>query len=203
MARLAHIVRRGVWAGKMRCPQTQWRDVGKFPPPPARRRLGPPDRRVPALSERGHPERSVSVGRLWQSGAFRRTPGRSPGSTSRSASCGSLPLDAGDKKVWVRRAGWAAAEDHQAIQIHVSWITGPTGAGSDVIHGIAPHTPWRQAVGEIAGRQVVAAQQNTRARRANPFEAETFAIPDATVVFVAHLTTCDAQERPIEDSRYT
>ena len=114
-----------------------------------------------------------------------------------------LPLDTGDKKVWVRRAVFAAAEDRQPIQIHVSWVTGLTDAAEDVIRGIDPRTPWPQAVGEITGRPVAAVHQSTRARRANPFEAETFGLPEATVVFVAHLTTYDAQERPIEHSRYT
>jgi DNA-binding GntR family transcriptional regulator len=114
-----------------------------------------------------------------------------------------LPLEAGEKPVWVRRAVYAAAEDRQPIQIHVSWITGLTGAAEDAIRGIALGTPWPEAVGEITGRPVAAVQQNTRARRANPFEAETFGIPDATVVCVAHLTTYDGQGRPIEHSRYT
>ncbi len=114
-----------------------------------------------------------------------------------------LPLEAGDNAVWVRRAVYAAAEDRQPLQIHVSWITGLTGKAEGMLRGIDPRTPWPQAVGEITGRPVAAVQQNTRARRANPFEAETFGIPDATVVFVAHLTTYDVRERPIEHSRCT
>ena len=46
-------------------------------------------------------------------------------------------------------------------------------------------------------------RSQTRARRANPFEADVFGLPDGTKVFVAHLTTYDAQHRPIEHSRYT
>jgi DNA-binding GntR family transcriptional regulator len=113
-----------------------------------------------------------------------------------------LPLEADETPVWVRRAVYIAAEDRQPIQIHVSWITGLTDAAENTIRSIDPHAPWPEAVQKITGRTITAVQQNTRARRANPFEASTFGIPDATIVFVAHLTTYDAQHRPIEHSRY-
>jgi hypothetical protein len=93
-----------------------------------------------------------------------------------------LPLEASNKKVWVRRAVYAAAEDRQPVQLHVSWITGLTSAAEDAIRGIDARMPWPQAVGEITGRPVVTVQQNTRARQANPFEAATLGIPDASGV---------------------
>jgi DNA-binding GntR family transcriptional regulator len=97
----------------------------------------------------------------------------------------------------------ARTSSESPIQIHVSWITGLTGAAENTIRGIDPHAPWPEAVQEITGRTTITTvQQNTRARRANPFEATTFGIPDATIVFVARLTTYDAHHHPIEHSRY-
>jgi GntR family transcriptional regulator len=114
-----------------------------------------------------------------------------------------LPLETGDTPVWVRRAIYAAPEDHQPIQIHVSWITGLTGHAETAIRNVSPHTRWPEAVQQLTGRTVTSVQQNTRARRANPFEADVLGLPDATIVFVSHLTTYDPQHHPIDHSRYT
>jgi DNA-binding GntR family transcriptional regulator len=115
-----------------------------------------------------------------------------------------LPLETGSEMlVWVRRAVFIAADDRQPIQIHVSWIPGLTGQAEDVIQNVSQHIPWPEAVQKITGRRVTSVLQHTRARRANPFEAAAFGIPDATKVFVAHATSYDAQRRPIEHSRYT
>ncbi len=115
-----------------------------------------------------------------------------------------LPLETGSEKlVWVRRAVLIAADDRQPIQIHVSWLAGLTDAAEGALRDADPSIPWPQAVQQITGRTIATVLQHTRARRANPFEAEAFGIPDATIAFVAHLTTYDAQRRPIEHSRYT
>lgn len=114
-----------------------------------------------------------------------------------------LPLEAGAEPVWVWRAVYRAAGDSQAVQIHVSWITGLPDTAGDLIRGADPDAPWPEAVREITGREVVTVRQHVRARRANGFEADAFGIPDGTIVLVAHLTTYDAQRRPVEHSRYT
>ncbi|HLX49410.1 MAG TPA: GntR family transcriptional regulator, partial [Streptosporangiaceae bacterium] len=114
-----------------------------------------------------------------------------------------LPLEADDTPVWVRRAVYTAIEDHQPIQIHVSWLTGLTGTAEHDIRSIDPDVTWPQAVQAITGRAITSVLQNTRARRANPFEADALGLPDATIVFVSHLTTYDAHDHPIEHSRYT
>jgi GntR family transcriptional regulator len=115
-----------------------------------------------------------------------------------------LPLETGSETlVWVRRAILIAADDRQPIQIHISWLTGLTDATEEAIRDANQHMPWPEAVQELTGRTVASVVQHTRARRANPFEADAFGIPDATIVFVAHATTYDAQRRPIEHSRYT
>jgi DNA-binding GntR family transcriptional regulator len=114
-----------------------------------------------------------------------------------------LPLETADTSVWVRRAVYIATDDRQPIQIHVSWLTGLTDAAEAALREVDPQMPWPQSVQQITGRTIAIVLQHTRARRANPFEAEAFGIPDATIVFVAHLTTYDAQRRPIEHSRYT
>ena len=51
---------------------------------------------------------------------------------------------------------------------------------------------------QVTGRTIASVLQNTRARGANPFEAATFGIPDATTVLVSHLATYDAAHHPIE-----
>ena len=115
-----------------------------------------------------------------------------------------LPLETGaDTSVWVRRAVFIAADDRQPIQIHVSWLTGLTDAAEGALRNVDQGTSWPEAVQEITGRTIATVLQHTRARRANPFEADAFGIPDATIVFVAHATTYDAKRRPIEHSRYT
>jgi GntR family transcriptional regulator len=116
-----------------------------------------------------------------------------------------LPLETTDTStpVWVRRAIYITASDRQPIQIHVSWITGLDNSAEPAIRAADPNTPWPEAAQQITGRTVAAVLQHTRARRANPFEATTFGIPDATTVLVAHATTYDAQRHPIEHSRYT
>jgi GntR family transcriptional regulator len=115
-----------------------------------------------------------------------------------------LPLEAdADTPVWVRRAVYRAVDDRQAIQIHVSWIVGLDDAAENAIRGVDPAVLWPLVVGEITGRPITAVGQHVRARRANSFEAEAFGIPDGMIVVVAHLTTYDAQSRPVEHSRYT
>jgi len=115
-----------------------------------------------------------------------------------------LPLETGSEKlVWVRRAVLIAADDRQPIQIHVSWLTGLSGEAEDTIRDAGQQIPWPEAVQELTGRTIASVLQHTRARRANPFEVAAFGIPDATIVFVAHATTYDAQRQPIEHSRYT
>jgi DNA-binding GntR family transcriptional regulator len=71
-----------------------------------------------------------------------------------------------------------------------------------VIRAAGPLVPWPEAVQAITGRDVAAVSQHVRARRSNPFESGTFGLPDAAVVLVAHLTTYDADNVPIEHSRY-
>ena len=115
-----------------------------------------------------------------------------------------LPLETGpDVPVWVRRAVYIAADDRQPIHIHVSWITGLDADADGRLRDVDPRIPWPTEVQEITGRTIGSVLQHTRARRANPFEAEELAIPDATTVLVAHLTTYDAARRPIEHSRHT
>lgn len=113
-----------------------------------------------------------------------------------------LPLECGPDPVWVRRAVHAARADRQPVQIHVSWLRGlPDDAGA-ALRAVEPGTWWPNAVQHVTGRSIASVLQNTRARGANPFEAETFAIPGGTALFVTHLTTYDAAGSPIEHSRY-
>jgi GntR family transcriptional regulator len=114
-----------------------------------------------------------------------------------------LPLETADTSVWVRRAIFIATGDRQPMQIHVSWLPGLTDAAQRRLFDSSPDTPWPNAVQQITGRVISTVLQHTRARRANPFEADAFGIPDATIVLVAHLTTYDKRRRPIEHSRYT
>jgi GntR family transcriptional regulator len=114
-----------------------------------------------------------------------------------------LPLETGDPQVWVRRAVYIATDDRQAIQIHVSWLPGITDAAADVLREADQQVSWPQAVEATTGRTISTIRQLTRARNANPFEADAFGIPDGTTVLVAHATTYDAQSHPIEHSRYT
>jgi len=115
-----------------------------------------------------------------------------------------LPLETGaDAMVWVRRAVFVATDDRQPIQIHVSWLTGLGGDAAKSLHEVDTRTSWPDAVQQVTGRTIATVLQNTRARGSNPFEADAFGIPGGTTVFVTHLTTYDAQRRPIEHSRYT
>ena len=114
-----------------------------------------------------------------------------------------LPLEAGDAEVWVRRAIYIAAIDRQPIQIHVSWLPGLPDTAGSALRDVGAGTPWPETVQQITGRTVTSVLQRTRARRANPFEASAFGIPDPTTVFVAHATTYDPHDHPIEHSRYT
>ncbi len=115
-----------------------------------------------------------------------------------------LPLETGDTAtVWVRRVVYAALTDRQPIQIHVSWLPGLSPDAGQALRALDPAAPWPQAVQQVTGRTITSVLQNTRARGANPFEADTFAIPDGTTVVVTHLTTYDAARRPVEHSRYT
>ena len=113
-----------------------------------------------------------------------------------------LPLESGDSPVWVRRAVYVATDDRQPVQIHVSWLPGLDNNAGDLLQEINAEVPWPEAVQKVTGREVISVLQNVRARGANPFEAKTFAIPDGTKVFVAHLTLYDADRRPVEHSRY-
>ncbi|HEV2371683.1 MAG TPA: UTRA domain-containing protein, partial [Streptosporangiaceae bacterium] len=113
-----------------------------------------------------------------------------------------LPLESGDEPVWVRRGVYVAAADRQPIQIHVSWLPGLGEKAEETIRGLDPALPWPEAVQQVTGRAITSVLQNTRARGANPFEASTFGIPDATTVFVSHLTTYDEANHPIEHSRF-
>jgi GntR family transcriptional regulator len=113
-----------------------------------------------------------------------------------------LPLESGDRPVWVRRAVWAAA-DRQTVQIHVSWIPGLPADAEDAIRAADPAAAWPQAVQKLTGRTVTAVVQYTRARRANPFEASTLGLTDGTTVFVTHLTLYDDDRAPVEHSRWT
>lgn len=115
-----------------------------------------------------------------------------------------LPLQAdAETLVWVRRAVYRAVEDWQIVQIHVSWITGLGDRAEATIRRASLATPWPREVRRITGKPITSISQHVRARRANPFEADAFGIPDGTIVVVAHLTTYDAQARPVEHSRYT
>ena len=115
-----------------------------------------------------------------------------------------LPLETGaDAMVWVRRTVFVAADDRQPAQIHVSWLTDLGADAEAALREAEPGTPWPEAVQQVTGRRIATVLQNTRARGANPFEADVFGIPVGTKVFVTHLTTYDAKRRPIEHSRYT
>jgi GntR family transcriptional regulator len=113
-----------------------------------------------------------------------------------------LPLESGADQVWVRRAVYASVVDRQAVQIHVSWLAGLGDDAGAALRALDPGMAWPEAVQQITGRTITAVVQNTRARGANPFEAATFGIPDATTVLVSHLTTYDAGHRPVEHSRF-
>jgi len=114
-----------------------------------------------------------------------------------------LPLETADPQVRVRRAVYIAADDRQPVQIHVSWLPGLTAAAAGALRQVDQDASWPEAVQNITGRAICAVRQLTRARNANPFEAEALGIPDRTPVLVAHATTYDAHRRPIEHSRYT
>lgn len=115
-----------------------------------------------------------------------------------------LPLEAdAETPVWVRRAVYRAVEDWQTVQIHVSWLTGLGDHAEETIRRADPAAPWPRAVQQITGHRIAMVRQHLRARRANPFEANAFGIPDGAIVVVAHLTTYDHQHRPVEHSRYT
>ncbi len=105
--------------------------------------------------------------------------------------------------VWVRRAVYIASADRQPMQIHVSWISGLADDADDQLRSVAAETQWPITVQKATGRTIGAVIQHTRARGANPWEAETLGIPDKTAVLVTHATLYDAQRRPIEHSRYT
>jgi GntR family transcriptional regulator len=114
-----------------------------------------------------------------------------------------LPLESGDTPVWVRRVVWAAVADRQPVQIHVSWIPGLPATADDAIRGIDPATSWPQAVQQLTGRVITTVVQHTRARRANPFEADVLGLAEGTIVVVSHLTTFDDGRGPIDHSRWT
>ena len=113
-----------------------------------------------------------------------------------------LPLESGNELVWVRRASTSPPPTASPSR---STSAGCTGLGDDAgaaLRGLDPGMSWPEAVQQVTGRTIATVQQNTRARGANPFEAATFGIPDATTVLVSHLTTYDAAHQPIEHSRF-
>jgi GntR family transcriptional regulator len=115
-----------------------------------------------------------------------------------------LPLETGaDTTVWVRRAVYIAAADRQPMQIHVSWIPGLPADAEETLRGVGDDMSWPDAVQELTGRAVATVLQHTRARGANPWEADALGIPDKTILLVTHATLYDPQRRPIEHSRYT
>lgn len=115
-----------------------------------------------------------------------------------------LPLETGAQaSVWVRRVVWIAVADEQPMQIQVSWIPGPNGDAEQVLRRVDPDTAWPAAVEAVTGRSVATVMQHTRARGANPWEAEVFGVPDKTKVLVTHVTLYERNRRPIEHSRYT
>ena len=113
-----------------------------------------------------------------------------------------LPLESGADLVWVRRAVYASVVDRQAIQIHVSWLSGLSDDAGAALRTLDPAMAWPDAVQQVTGRTIATVLQNTRARGANPFEAATFGLPGGTTIFVSHLTTYDGGHRPIEHSRW-
>jgi DNA-binding GntR family transcriptional regulator len=88
------------------------------------------------------------------------------------------------------------------VQIHVSWLPRLGDGAGELLRETGPDVAWPEAVRKVTGREPVSVLQNVRARGANPFQAEVFGIPDATKVFVAHLTLYDDGRHPIEHSRY-
>jgi DNA-binding GntR family transcriptional regulator len=114
-----------------------------------------------------------------------------------------LPLETAEPQVWVRRAIYIAADDRQAIQIHISWLPGLTDTAAATLRDTGQPGPWPETDQAITGRTITTVRQLTRARNANPFEADAFGIPDRTTVLVAHATTYDTRHHPIEHSRYT
>lgn len=114
-----------------------------------------------------------------------------------------LPLETTAESLWVRRTTYLAVDDRQPIQIQVSWLPDLPDQAETVIRSVDPEAFWPEAVQEIIGRRIATVRQLSRTRRANPFEADAFGIPDSTKVFVADLTTYDPAQRPIEHSRYT
>jgi GntR family transcriptional regulator len=113
-----------------------------------------------------------------------------------------LPLEAGTGPVWVRRAVFLAAADRQPIQIHVSWLPGLGDGAGRALRDAGAGTAWPQVVQQVTGRTIATVLQLTRARGANPFEADTFGVAGGTPVFVTHLTSYDAKRSPIEHSRF-
>lgn len=114
-----------------------------------------------------------------------------------------LALQADGTPVWVRRAVYIAVADRQAIQIHISWLPGLTDTAGNTLRDADPAAPWPETIRYVTGRTVTSVLQHTRARRADPREAETFHLPATATVFVAHATTYDPRRHPIEHSRYT
>jgi DNA-binding GntR family transcriptional regulator len=115
-----------------------------------------------------------------------------------------LPLETGaHASVWVRRVVWAAVAGRQPMQIQVSWIPGLGDDAEEALRGADLDAPWPVAVEALTGRAVAAVMQHTRARGANPWEAEVLGIPDTTIVLVTHATLYDGRRRPVEHSRYT
>jgi GntR family transcriptional regulator len=151
-----------------------------------------PARTLPSRLYTGEPD-GGSHPELWQLDVYQESPPDDVASL----------LEGDDTPVWVRRAIFRSPEDHQPIQIHISWIGGLEGDCEDSIRQLNPDISWPEAVQEITGRGVTSVLQNSRARRADPSEAEVLGIPEATFVFVSHLTTYDLDRHPIEHSRYT
>ena len=154
----------------------------------------PPHRALPAV-RRQRRARLRWIRRCWKCRTWRCT--RRPHRTTSRCPWNRAPIS-----VWVRRAVYASVVDHQAIQIHVSWLAGLGDDAGAALRTLDPGMAWPDAVQQVTGRTIATVLQNTRARGANPFEAATFAIPDAATVLVSHLTTYDAGHRPVEHSRF-
>ena len=114
-----------------------------------------------------------------------------------------LPLGTGGAAAWVRRVVWIAVADRQPMQIQVSWIPGLADDAEEALRGVDVDVPWPAAVQALTGWPVAAVVQHTRARAANPWEADALGIPDKTIVLVTHATLYDEQRRPVEHSRFT
>jgi len=124
-----------------------------------------------------------------------------PGNAARAGAVAELSSLPGRHQVPGTAARAIDGDGDGVARLHPEWAQAER-PGHD-IRSIDPDVTWPQAVQAITGRAITSVLQNTRARRTNPFEADALGLPDATIVFVSHLTTYDAHDHPIEHSRYT